>query len=304
MNQILAVKKVENKSKKLNVNQTIKIFCFAIIIFGMILLASGSYAIYNDITLSKVESVPVAQIERTNNEIKITIKHDKEISTVTYNWNNGQDYVIQGNGRNYIEEVIQLPVGNNTLNVAIVDILGKETRYQKEYIMEDGDITKPEIDLVLTGTTLSITATDNEEMAYITYRWNDEEETKVEAEPATPGVINTEIDIKEGLNTLTIIAVDKNNNTQTRTQPFEGVQKPVINVRGDGYKLIVEISHNKGINKVDFVFNGQKGYLAEDMLGGTYIVFNLRLIEGDNTLSLTVQSVDNTIQEFSGICPN
>lgn len=312
MNQILYIGKTNGKKQKtsttLDLNVILKFFCIAIIVFGIAFIGSGSYTLAQNLQIkigSDVSGLPVAKIEKMeDNNIKITATHTKKIEKIVYNWNNVENIEIDGKGRKYIEEVISLPSGNNILNVTIRDVEGNEAKYMKEYIADSGDTDKPKIDLVLTGTTLNITAADNTEMSYITYRWNEEEEVKIEASGTDKTKISIDITILKGENTLTIVAVDNSNNTQTKIQKFEGVTKPVIKVSANDTSLEVIITHEKGINKVEFEYNGQTGYLADDMLGEQTVVFSLPLIEGENRLKITAYSTEGTEQTFDGICNN
>ena len=192
MNQILNTEAKQNKEPKqksrgakgpLPIEGIITFFSICLILFGIISVGEGTYAVIENGSENKdkqKDTIPTVEIARNEDIISISVFHDKAIDKITYNWNGLEDMVLQGKGRTSFTEQIKLPAGNNELNIIIRDILGKEVRYRKEYILEDGDVIKPEISLSVTGKNVKITATDNEKMAYITYRWNEEEEIKVD----------------------------------------------------------------------------------------------------------------------------
>lgn len=53
-------------------------------------------------------------------------------------------------------------------------------------------------------------------MAYITYRWDDGDEEKIEPTENSLAQIETEIDIPKGQHTITVVAVNKKNLTQKK----------------------------------------------------------------------------------------
>ena len=155
MNQIL---QTENKKQgaPIDIKKIVIFFAIAIIIFGVVLICIGSYAM---ITGTKepeqpednpqVENtVPQVDIERTEDNILINIKHTKPIMSIKYHWNDETEQTIETNSNLEISEEIALPFGNNTLNLTVTDSDGKESNYVKEYV-SDGE-GKPVIELLLT----------------------------------------------------------------------------------------------------------------------------------------------------------
>ena len=97
-------------------------------------------------------------------------------------WNNeAPETVLQGKGRNNVSEIIDLPMGINILNLKVVDINGKTATYNKQYTLQNGDITAPEIELEQDGSKVKIIARDETALDYMEYYWNEEDSTKVEA---------------------------------------------------------------------------------------------------------------------------
>ncbi|MFR5190674.1 MAG: hypothetical protein ACLTEH_05510, partial [Clostridia bacterium] len=121
MNQILYTGNKKNKGP-LSIQAVGRIFAIMIILFGLILVGQGSYAIFmpqeNETTKT---SVPIVTMTQQGNQILIKITHDKTIDKITYMWSQKQEVVLQGKGRNIIEESIQVPEGENTLTLKVVD---------------------------------------------------------------------------------------------------------------------------------------------------------------------------------------
>lgn len=257
MNQILSVEnsKKEKKSKIRNngpieLEKILKFFCITIIVFGVFMIGSGSYSTYQNSKIANLSTKPTISIQETSaTEITIQITHNKELSKVTYSWNNDDPIEIECNGKKKVEEKVQIPAGENTINIYAVDINGQESNLPKTYTIE-GDIN---IELEPEGNNIKITAEGKERLAYMTYRWDDQEETKVDI-----NAMQTEqtVEIPKGLHTLTVIFVDINNNTQTKKQEVKGVTKPKIEVTTDGAdNFIIKASDEEGIKKVEFIIN-------------------------------------------------
>ena len=97
LNQILSVdnnrtgnvKKNRTKnSGPVEIQNILKFFSIVIIIFGVFMIGSGSYSMYKDVNKEEVNSKPVIYVEQTSEtEILLKVTHDKELSKITYEWN-------------------------------------------------------------------------------------------------------------------------------------------------------------------------------------------------------------------------
>ena len=307
MNQILYIQK-DNKRKggTIEVNKIIKFFTIALIVFGVILLGEGVYGAFKNNEMRQVieNAKPVCSLDREGNQLKIYATHIREISEIEYNWNNDEDTAnkIEGKGRKVITQRIDLPAGENTFYIRLTDINGKTEVYSKEFYMENGkDITKPKIDVSVVGNYVKLIATDEKALSYITYRWNDEEETKLEVGQTDNTKIETSIEIKRGQNTLTIIAVDSSSNTGKFEREIKGVFKPVV---ADVYvldsELYVRITHDLGIKDAVVDVNGQETEL--DGNSGTDLTFKIPLAAGYNRVKIIANSVEDTYETYEGEC--
>lgn len=288
MNQILATSNTNTKKKggPADIKTIVRVFAIVMIIFGMCMIGTGSYAIYKD-SESKAEITKpvITESLKDDTTVLLTVTHDKAIDKIEYRWNDGEVQTITGNGRKYIEQEIEIPGGTNTLNVTAIDVDGQEIYTDKEYTTEEV------INLSVSGSKLKIQAENETEISYMTYRWDEEEEQRIDINSTT---VDQEIDIPMGEHDLTVILVDVNNETITKEQKVKGVTKPTITVELDESKenYIITITDDTGLEKVDFVIRGEERTVTvED--GKTELKYRLGLKEGnDNVLEITAYNVD------------
>lgn len=314
MNQILDYNPIsngENRGNKGNggTDKIVKVFAILLIFFAICLIGIG---IYNKIqNSSNTNSDQVAQskanistsVEGTT--LTISISHDKKLTKLIYNWNTTAEKNIAIETGNTFETTIQIPSGDNTLNIQVIDENGMKTEYSETISSEEGlDIIKPTIKYEITeDKKIKITAKDETEIDFITYRWNDEDEHKVEADEEGQFQIVEVIEIKKGENNLTIVAVDKANNTDSLQQVFTGLMQPNIQVvlSEDKSKLVVTCTHENGVSKIEYTLN-DKPFAAELPDNPKEVQFEQPLDEGNNIIMLTVTSIDGTSTTFGGQC--
>lgn len=295
MNQILATSNSTAKNSKTkrnggpaDIKTIVRVFAIAMIVFGVFMIGTGSYAIYKDNEASNSEITKPVITESLNEDstaVILTVTHDKAIDRIEYSWNDNEVQTITGNGRKYIEQEIEIPGGTNTLNVRAIDTQGQEISTQRQFTAEEI------INLAVSGSKLKITAENETEIAYMTYRWDDEEEQRVDINATT---VDYEIDIPMGEHDLTVILVDVNNETITKEQKVKGVTKPAIDIDTDdaGEYYLITITDETGLERVELNFRGEERTITvED--GKTELKYKLQLNEGDeNRLEITAYNVD------------
>ena len=308
-----------NKGGGSSSDKVVRVFAILLMIFAIVLIGSGVYSLMqnkenssNNNSNTPISSTSQANInaivEEANNQVILTVDSEIAISRVVYNWNTNTEMTIDGQGELTLEEDIDLPSGNNTLNVKVIDVQGNETTKSFDFESDSGDdIISPNLTLELTeDKNLLITATDETAMSFITYRWNDDEETTVyvdeNAEDKT--TITVEIEIPRGTNTITVVAVDASSkyNTVTETQTFNGVTRPEISyeLSADGSEIIFHCTHESGIKEIYYTLNDQPYSVTFNEEEGypTEAEFSQKWDQGYNYIKLTVTSSEDTENVF------
>ena len=304
MNQILYTNSDKKSRGPLELNTILKMFAILLIVFGVFLTGVGVFALANK-KEEKADSIPVVEIIQQGSKLNLTVKHDKLIDKVIYSWNNEQrETVLQGKGRNKMDETIELPKGENTLKLKVVDISGQTTNYTNQYELKEGDITKPEIELLPPdGSKVKIVAKDETEIAYIEYYWNEEDSTKIEKNENSPKQIEERIAILKGENTLHIIAVDKAGNKEEKEQVYKGATKPVINLERDGKTLTIKVNDEDNIQKVEYILNDVSYSTDANNTGAPLnmkeLVIPQELAEGANKITIKAINVNGLETEVS-----
>lgn len=299
MNQILSIDNTPKKEKRKNrnssgpieINNILKFFSISILVFGIFMIGTGSYSMYQDSKASSLTKPPIFVEETSETELTLRIQHDKALSKITYNWNNEEEKTIESNGKKNIEQKIEIPTGTNILNIYASDVNGQETRYQREYTLQ-GEVS---IDFEVVGNNIKIKAEGKNEISYLTYRWDEEEETKIDINNITTEQI---IEIPKGLHKLTVIVVDINNNTETKEQEINGVTKPKLEVTTDGSaNFIIKASDEQGLKKVEFIINGTEKYRL-NLDGRKELEYAYPLHDGENKLEVTVYNQSDVTEKF------
>ena len=286
MNQILYVGDNKNNGP-VAVKSVIKFFAIVIIIFGIILIGEGTYSMYKGIVANSGNNIPTVYMNRVNDTVVIKAENNIEIAKLIYSWNKGEETVLLPNNK-AVEEVVLLPNENSILNVTIVDIKGKETKFMQQWNIEGIDIKKPEMEIATDDSSRKITiiARDETQIDYLIYKWNNEAETRVNATERNKLEIQKTIDMKLGENKLTVTAVDKNGNTNTLEKTIIISSKPTIAVKQSNSKIHIVINDEVSIKTVSININGQ--VYAGEYEAKKQLKLNVPLKQGNNNVSITV----------------
>ena len=302
MNQILATSEATSKKKRsgpADIKTIVKVFAIVMIVFGVFMIGTGSYAMYkdNESKNSEVTKPTITETQKDEKTVLVSVAHDKAIDRIEYKWNDGEVETVTGNGRKNIEIEVEIPGGTNTLNVRAIDINGQEISTDIEYTAEDI------INLAVSGSKLKITAENETEISYMTYRWDDEEEQRIDINSTT---VDQEIDIPMGEHNLTVILVDVNNETITKEQKVKGVTKPTIEIGADEARenYLVTITDETGLDRVEVTLRGEsRTVTVED--NATEVKYRFPLIENDeNILEITAYNVDGIASDTRKIKAN
>lgn len=299
MNQILMTenkKKRQKSSGPLEIKGIVRFFAIVIMIFGITLAGEGTYAIFKDIEDRKPANMPIITISRLNDKLILYAEHSQEISKIIYSWNNGESTVIPEGGLKAQEEIL-LPNQNSILNITIEDMNGKQVKYQKEYLVEGMDITKPTIEIkVADGSKkMTITAIDETEIASLTYQWEGEEKVKTKATNPGQTQIVQEVDLTPGTKKINIIAEDANGNVEKIEKEIVATTSvPKMQVRQNGKEIFLDVSDDDGLKLVTLTLNG-KEYKSQDLeplKKKSLTLGPVELKEGNNTISAEVTNIN------------
>lgn len=313
MNQILDYDNSRNNGNPIKpsgdgTDKIVRIFAILIMVFAVALVGVVGYGMFfsnnKENNTEQISSKANVDVNVDGDQAIIEVTHDKVIKEIIYSWNSSSDRTIQCKEK-YVKQEIDVPAGNNTLYIKVIDEDGGETEYSEEISSEEGvDILNPVIELSVTDDKkLKITAKDETALDFITIRWNDDDEETVYADEDSKE-ISTEIEILKGENDLTVIAVDTSNNTTKESKSFKGLTKPEIKVElvDDGSKINIKAQHEKGIKSVKFNFNNVDYNVDIGNENPKEIEFEQPLETGYNRIILTVNSVDDTETVFDGEC--
>lgn len=303
MNQILYTdSSKKTKGGTLEISSIVRIFAILCIIFGVFLVGQASFAMINQ-EEEVSENIPLVETNQNGNILNIKVDHDKIIDKIIYSWNKGKEVTLLGKGRKNIEEKINIPVGQNLLTLKVYDINGKVVSYNENYEVGAGDTIKPEIELLVENSKVKITVKDETALNYIEYYWNSEEGTKIYARQDSSKQIEEKIDILKGENTLTIIAVDEAGNESIKEQTFKGVKKPSIELAMEGRDLIIKVTDEEEIQKIEYTLNG-KLYSTDasntgESLGMKELVVRQPIDDGENKITVKAYNINGLQEEVS-----
>ena len=316
MNQILLTEnkndknknsKYKNSNNSKDMRTIIIFFGVAILVFGLALAGVYGYKAYNKNKPKQVVAEkPELSLEETEDSVTIIAKSEIGINKIIYTWNEEEPQEVEMNGRKSHEEKMDIPNGENTLNVKVIDQNGQENETTKNFWIE-GDSEKPNIETaIVENARLKITAIDETAMKYITYRWNNEEDVKIDVENEEDKIIETTIDVRRGKNTITITAVDSSENAETIDKTFNGVNDPIIEVMKKQNKLYMKMTHDMGFEKIEFSVNG-KVYTYDSNYSGydstqKEIEYYFDLQEGENTVIIIAITTEGTQATYKGKC--
>ncbi len=297
-----------NKNNSGDMRKIIIFFAIAILIFAVAIVGVYAYKMSKSDKDEKVIGKPEVSLEQIENEVKVVAEAEAGINKIVYVWNEDEPKEVEMNGRITHEEALEIPEGQNTLTVKVVDQNGKEIETSEEfYIEENTEKPKIEINEALGNGKIKITATDeNNWVKYITYKWNEEEEITIEAEEENQTSIEIIIDVKRGKNTLTVTAINGLAKTETIEKIYEGVNNPVIEVTKNANVLYMKVTHDMGIEKIVYNINGQE-YVYDENYSGydseqKEIIYKTDLIPGENTVIINATSVEDTQATYKGKC--
>ena len=289
MNQILFTQDKRNSNSQ-DTKKIVLFFAVSLIIFGFILFGQGVYGIVkkDSTQVNKDDETTTISLQQNNSgEVIINVNSQTIISELIYYWNSEASQTISGNGNTTMQQIITMPAGQNTLTVKTIDVNGKQKTETQTFKL---DVDKPNISLSVIGNKIKIAVDSKADLAYITYKWNNEQEKKMDMttfEDKTK--FETEIEIQKGKNTLMITAVDIYENKSEKSQEINGISKPVIEPTiNEPYITFTVTSEEDDIKTIEFFYNGKNYKITEDAIkksqNAKKVSYKLTLEKGKNTL--------------------
>ena len=285
------------KNQRAEIKSIIKVYCLIIIVFAITLIGKSAYAMITNKT-KQYDSVTVHALQM-NAEVTLTFNATNPISKVVYSWdNNGSSYVA-GDGRNNFKQTIQIPYGNPVLTIRVYDCYESEHTYTKTYINTNADQTKPKIEVSAEPKTIKITATDDYGIRAIMYNWKDKEPIYIQSNEDEK-TFTTTVEISDTISdTLTITAIDVNNNQMTINQPVEASRKPVITINPpQDKKLTINAKDEVGITNIRVVVDDR---MADQPIQNLKeLSSTIELTSGYHIVEVTVTNLNGLTSSVKG----
>ena len=287
MNQILITNDKKGEFSK-DIKPVIKFFAIVIIIVALLLLSIGGYNLYNSLKNKNAYPKPSLSVEKNGSAVSINVKGEIGVNKLEYSWNDGNITVLKGNGKKDVSFDIEIPQGDNTLNISVIDVEGNKTNFNGTQVAftNTDDTVKPVISIVNSDGKLVITATDEKEIVYLSYQWEGEEEVKIDASEDNKQSITQKVDVQKGTKKLTISAADKTGNKETITKNVVGSNGPEIKVTVENQNFVVKVTDEYGLTKIEYTLNN-KVYTVEDLPSkAKEFEFKVPLEDGVNYLKI------------------
>ena len=290
MNQILFTQDKRNSNSQ-DTKKIVLFFSVSLIIFGLILFGQGVYGIVkkDSTQVNKDDETTTISLQQNNSgEVIINVNSQTIISELIYYWNSEASQTISGNGNTTMQQIITMPAGQNTLTVKTIDVNGKQKTETQTFKL---DVDKPNISLSVIGNKIKIAVDSKADLAYITYKWNNEQEKKMDMttfEDKTK--YEVEVEIPKGKNTLLVTATDIYENKSEKSQEVKGIAKPVFAkpVINEPYITFTVTSEDDDIKTIEFFYNGKNYKITEDAIkksqNAKKVSYKLTLEKGKNTL--------------------
>lgn len=283
MNQILSTEDLNNKYKgtkgnSKDIRTIVKFFAIILILFGIFLIASSSYALYKGGNSSNVggQDIKKPEIEvqaKGEKQLILTIMHEDTIREVMYYWNDEEPETISGEGRKYIQTKVEIPKGKNTLTVKVTDVNGQSAQYTNTYTL-NGDI---DIKIEQSGNNVKVKVTGKEKIKNVKYSW-DKEETKVV--DVNDNDYSFELEVLIGEHELNVTATDVNNNEENKKITVTGTTKPTVTIEPGDDCYIIKAHDDIGLDRVE-IETMADGKVTKMQPDGKDFKYNFPLKEGD-----------------------
>lgn len=289
MNQIL-ITNDENGNSVLGIKPIARFFAVMLIVVALIFAIQSGYKLYGSFRYQ--QEYPKAELftEKKGSSISLSFEDEVAISKIEYAWNNGNSTILTGIGRKNVSIDVEIPQGNNDLNVIITDVNGNKTKFEsiKVEFSEDEDTIKPTISIGKGSTAgkLLITANDDRGLEYISYKWEDKDEVVINSTDEITTTLTQEIGVEKGTKKITITAVDKSGNKYEETKTIVGSTGAKISVSVSEGNFVVKVTSDNVITKIKYTHNEVEHMVENIPNNSKEFEFKVPLQEGANYLKI------------------
>lgn len=294
MNQILMTND-KNSGVSKDIKPVVRFFAIALILIAIIISCVIGYNYYNTKKQNNNYPKPELNVLKNGSAINLTVNGEIGINKIEYFWNDGNHTIYKANGNKEVNLEIEIPHGDNQLHVFVFDVEGNKTKFDniKVSLSEKEDIVKPEISLADSAGKIKMRVTDNVELDYVIYQWENEEEIRIDATEDNKTTIEKDIDVQKGTKLLTITAVDKAGNKEVETNNIVGSNGPQITVRIEENNFIVKVTDEIAITKIEYTLNEKVNNVEGITKNAKEFEFKVPMEEGTNYLK--INAYENSI---------
>lgn len=305
MNQILFTNNKNNNYDKIDTKKIIKFFCYALIFVVVVIITIKIYGMYENKKKRENSAVPQISITREaeeNKEITIKVECDEGIEYLVYTWNNESENRVNLNGSTSFERIIEMPDNvMNNLKVEVISMKGVSSN-KTEIFERTVNNMKPTIDSIsIVEKKLQIQISDDSGIDYLTYRWENESEQRIEADENNNKEMQVELDIQRGTYKLFVTVVDIDGNEENLSRLITGVNEPQIKVIKYGDKVNITVTHDRGFKQIEFIINKDIYVYNEEFSrydkNKTTIELDFPIKEGENLVQVNAYSLERLTDE-------
>lgn len=157
---------------------------------------------------------PVIDLSIVGNYIKISVTSEVELSTITYKWNSENqktENMATYENRNEFEKKIEIPIGQNILQIEAIDINGTKTEKSQEIKGVTKATTKTEVK----DGYLHFTVTGKENIKSVEFKFNGKKYIMNETTFGQTKVVHYKVKLIEGMNYLEITSKTQSDGVDT-----------------------------------------------------------------------------------------
>lgn len=296
MNQILITKDEKGRST-LGLKPIIIFFAAALIIVGLIFLGQGVYKSYKKAQENKDYPRPTLALEKNGSSLNMYFKGEIPINKIEYAWNDGSISLLEVSGKKEVKFDVEMPNGNNNLQVYVIDVNGNKTKFEQKVSFtqtDNKDTEKPKIAITKSETAgkIKIKATDNDEIDYVSYKWEGEDEIVVKATEETKKEIVQEINVQKGTKKIVATVVDKTGNKKSITMDIVGSNGPTIKVSIADNNFVVKVTSEASLTKITYTHNDEEKTVENIPEKSKEFEFKVPLKDGVNYLKINAYEND------------